>query len=547
MAPTAGDDRAVSLMVGNTEEPWRPKLTNKTLFVLGAMNMIDCINANLLTPYVDSMVSTFLNTSPEDPRVASTVGLLVGLYSLCEVVFSPLWGMVSDRVGRKPALLTGLAGATCAAVMFGLGQDLTTVFIARGLDGFFCGNMGVTRTYLGEIVDASTEAKGFSFLSVCFSLGLFIGPILGGELVYPARFAPSIFGGTIFETHPFLLPNLTYAIFAAVSWTIGACFLEETLPKEERLPWCPRRAEGNRARIASRASSNGVGIARIASRRSSGADPMGMPRVYTPMEDEDEDQETTTPDVEQPPREQAALPARTGSISEAVAQAARPAVGWLALVQVIAAYCAVAGYTSGALQLFVVIIALPPSVHGFSLGPAQIGALQNVSAVTLMIWQLFVYEPLVKRFGYLKVIIFGWTLGALAYGLFPFYDIWYSTDNGFGRYVPLCFMQMLVAAAGGCCFPTVFTLVNRAATGLARGSVNGWANSSGALSRALLPPAVSYVLTWGQTINQYWGRYLAVYINIIVATSVIIFAIPGIRKVGAAGVKPEDAVRGAGH
>mmetsp|Transcript_22964 Transcript_22964/g.50595 ORF Transcript_22964/g.50595 Transcript_22964/m.50595 type:complete len:545 (-) Transcript_22964:268-1902(-) len=542
MAPTAGDDRAVSLMVGNTEEPWRPKLTNKTLFVLGAMNMIDCINANLLTPYVDSMVSDFLNTTPDDPRVAGTVGLLVGLYSLCEVVFSPLWGMLSDRVGRKPALLTGLAGATCAAVMFGLGKDLTTVFIARGLDGFFCGNMGVTRTYLGEIVDASTEAKGFSFLSVCFSLGLFIGPILGGELVYPAKFAPQIFADTIFETHPFLLPNLTYAIFAAISWTIGACFLEETLPKSERLPWCPRRAEGNSARTASSST-----FSRMASRASSGADPMGMPRVFTVPEGEDEDEEQEgTQDVEQPRAAQPTVPARTGSVSAALQQAARPAVGYLALVQVIAAYCAVAGYTSGALQLFVVIIALPQSVHGFSLGPAQIGALQNVSAVTLMIWQLFIYGPLVTRFGYLRVFLFGWILGALAYGLFPVYDIWYSQDYGLERYAPLCVMQMLVAVAGGCCFPTVFTLVNRAATGLARGSVNGWANSSGALCRALLPPAVSLVLTWGNSINPYWGRYLAIYINILVSTAVVGFALPGIRKVGLAGVKPGDEPQGAG-
>ena len=42
-------------------------------------------------------------------------------------------------------------------------------------------------------------------------MGLFVGPILGGELVYPAERAPHIFGGTVFEEYPFLLPNLTYA------------------------------------------------------------------------------------------------------------------------------------------------------------------------------------------------------------------------------------------------------------------------------------------------------------------------------------------------
>ncbi|CAL1164714.1 unnamed protein product, partial [Cladocopium goreaui] len=118
------------------------------------------------------------------------VGMLIGLYSLCEVIFSPLWGTFADKVGRKPALLIGLGGSCIAPVMFGLGTSLPTIFAARALDGFFCGNIGVTRTYLGEIVDESNEAKGFSFLALCFSAGLFVGPILGGELLGAANWAP---------------------------------------------------------------------------------------------------------------------------------------------------------------------------------------------------------------------------------------------------------------------------------------------------------------------------------------------------------------------
>ena len=57
------------------------------------------------------------------------------------------------------------------------------------LDGFFCGNAGVTKTYLGELVDSSNEASAFGKLSLTFSLGLFIGPMLGGTLSNPTVLA----------------------------------------------------------------------------------------------------------------------------------------------------------------------------------------------------------------------------------------------------------------------------------------------------------------------------------------------------------------------
>lgn len=112
------------------------------------MNLIDCINVNLLTPYVDKMVSTFLDQSPQSPAVAHTVGMLIGLYSLCEVICSPFWGAFADKVGRKPALLIGLGGSVIAPIMFGLGKTMPTIFAARALDGFFCGNMGAPRPYM---------------------------------------------------------------------------------------------------------------------------------------------------------------------------------------------------------------------------------------------------------------------------------------------------------------------------------------------------------------------------------------------------------------
>ena len=210
-------------------------LPRKTLAVLCCICLIDCINATILNPYVDDMVSMLLKTDRGSPDVSMWVSVLVGSYSLCEVVFSAMWGMLADRIGRRPVLLVGLAGSAVAPIIFGMAESLPVALSARLLDGFFCGNVGVARTYLGEMVDSSNEAKAFGILSSTFSLGLFIGPTLGGMLAYPAKFHPGTFSGTIFETHPFLLPNLSYACLAVAALLLGFFALPESRAREALL------------------------------------------------------------------------------------------------------------------------------------------------------------------------------------------------------------------------------------------------------------------------------------------------------------------------
>lgn len=210
-------------------------LPRKTLAVLCCICLIDCINATILNPYVDDMVSMLLNTDRGSPDVSIWVSVLVGSYSLCEVVFSAMWGMLADKIGRRPVLLVGLAGSAVAPIIFGMAQSLPVALSARLLDGFFCGNVGVARTYLGEMVDSSNEAKAFGILASTLSLGLFIGPSLGGMLAYPAKFYPATFSGTIFDSHPFLLPNLSYACLAVAALLLGFVALPESRAREALL------------------------------------------------------------------------------------------------------------------------------------------------------------------------------------------------------------------------------------------------------------------------------------------------------------------------
>jgi len=167
------------------------------------------------------MVSSFLG-EPAHAHLVS-IGLLVGVYNLAEMLMSPIWGWFSNRVGRRPALLVGFAGGCIMPVFFGMSQSLTMAFVTRALNGIFCGNLSITKTYLAELVDETNEARAFSLLSLCYGLGMLVGPFLGGSLVQPAVWAPSVFRDTIFERLPFLLaqPGLQrHGVGGLVPWPV---------------------------------------------------------------------------------------------------------------------------------------------------------------------------------------------------------------------------------------------------------------------------------------------------------------------------------------
>jgi len=211
-----------------------PSLTPLALGIIGLINLVDCINDTIMQPYVQNMVARYLELPKDDPRVASDVGFVVGVYHLCEVIFPFLWGYWADRYGRRPVLLVGLVGSACAPLMLGLSTSMPMIYISRMVDGFFCGNLGVAKTYLGELVDRSNEAYGFSVLVVTYALGLAVGPSIGGFFAEPAKSWDS-FRGTLFETYPYLLPNLVYSLVVWAGCVVAALTLRETLPPSQRL------------------------------------------------------------------------------------------------------------------------------------------------------------------------------------------------------------------------------------------------------------------------------------------------------------------------
>lgn len=160
-------------------------------------------------------------------------GALGALYSFLQFFAAPLWGSISDRVGRKPVLIVSIFGLFISYVLWIFSGSFTLLIIARIVGGIMGGNLSVATAVVADVTDKKSRSKGMAFVGIAFALGFIFGPAIGGLLslidlsvIYPSSVA--------FGINPFSMP----AIFAAILSLINLIFIvrqfEETLPEDIR-------------------------------------------------------------------------------------------------------------------------------------------------------------------------------------------------------------------------------------------------------------------------------------------------------------------------
>lgn len=113
------------------------------------------------------------------------VGLLMAVYSLCQFAAAPYWGQMSDRYGRKPVLILGMAGSVASFLWLGFAESLWVLFAARALNGLMAGNISAAFAYMADITSRENRAKGMGLIGAAFGLGFLAGPAIGGILAGP--------------------------------------------------------------------------------------------------------------------------------------------------------------------------------------------------------------------------------------------------------------------------------------------------------------------------------------------------------------------------
>jgi multidrug resistance protein len=150
-----------------------------------------------------------------DPQV----GLLLATYSAMQLFFAPVWGRLSDRIGRRPVLLVSILGSCLSQLGYALAPSYPFLVVARAIAGVCGANIGAAQAYVADVTDERSRAAGMGMLGAAFGAGFVFGPAMGG--VMSRHFGP---------TAPFLLASA----LAALNFVQAVVSLVEPRAKSER-------------------------------------------------------------------------------------------------------------------------------------------------------------------------------------------------------------------------------------------------------------------------------------------------------------------------
>jgi DHA1 family tetracycline resistance protein-like MFS transporter len=149
----------------------------------------------------------------------------IAVYSLGQFVATPVWGRLSDAIGRKPIFMISMLGATLSYLWLGLAGSIGALIAARALGGVMAGNISAAYAYVADITTPQERARGMGILGAAFGLGFTLGPALGGMLA-----------GADPNDVNVLRPSLVAAALALIAFLGSWLLLPESLPATQRKP-----------------------------------------------------------------------------------------------------------------------------------------------------------------------------------------------------------------------------------------------------------------------------------------------------------------------
>ncbi len=189
----------------------RPAHQKRSLALIFFVMLMDIIGITLLSPVAPKIVLRYSSS-------ALVVTLIPVVYAFGQFFASPLLGKVGDKVGRRPVLLLSLVGQALGYFIFALGGSLWMLILGRLIGGITSGNLSTSSAYIADISSPEERSKNFAVISTAWSMGLILGPALGG-----------LFGQFSLETPAYVAGCVTL-----LNLVLGYFLLPESLPRQRR-------------------------------------------------------------------------------------------------------------------------------------------------------------------------------------------------------------------------------------------------------------------------------------------------------------------------
>lgn len=193
--------------------------------VLFAVIAVELVGFGIVVPVLPYWAHSFGASGSE-------LGYVISAYALAQFLCAPLWGRLSDRIGRRPVMLLTIAGSACSLLLLGFANSLLWLGAARLLSGAFAANVSVATAYVADVCPEHERARWMGMIGASFALGFTLGPVIGGG----------------FGMMGYPVPMFVAAGLSAVNLIAAALLLRE-----------PRKAQTAQAGAAARADAPRAG------------------------------------------------------------------------------------------------------------------------------------------------------------------------------------------------------------------------------------------------------------------------------------------------
>jgi len=183
-----------------------------SIFVVWLTVFLDLLGFSIIIPILPDLAVTL-----GGGKMALSVA---ALYALMNFLFSPFWGSLSDRYGRRPIILISVLITAFSQFLFGFVGSLTALALQRALAGIGSANISAANAYIADISNKENRTKNMGLIGAAFGMGFIIGPVVGGY---------------VYEAYGLMGVGIASGMLSVLNFIMAVVFLRESLAEKNTL------------------------------------------------------------------------------------------------------------------------------------------------------------------------------------------------------------------------------------------------------------------------------------------------------------------------